>query len=62
MDLEFLLLCGFSSGTPLPPMVQKNIHVRLTGDCKSPVGVSVSMAGCFVSFASVWLCDGCGPR
>ena len=42
--------CGF-----LP--LSKNMHVRLIGDSKLSVGVSVSVYGC-VLFVSVWPCDG----
>ena len=46
------VLSGYSSF--LPP--SKNMHVRLIGDSKLSLGVSVSVV--FVSFVSVWPCDG----
>jgi len=39
----------------LPPTVQKNMHVRLIGDSKLSLGVSVSVCGCLSRLSL------CGP-
>ena len=46
---------GFSPGTPASSHRPKNMHVRLIGDSKLSLGVSVSVCGC-VSRLSL-----CGP-